>query len=130
MATSKIHYGGKEYPTVPVNFGGGEGIGATFGEITHAERLLKKSVDDWSQADQTRVCLWLSIRRVDHRVLPWEAMDQLPADAFEIVPDPHPYEPSDEHPGLCDACGKRPDRPWHTEGEADPTNPPADPQEA
>lgn len=131
MATSVIKFRGEEYPTVPVNLGGGRGIGATFGEVEHAERLLKKPVDDWSHAEQTRVCLWLSIRRVDHTVLPWDAMRDIPMDAFEIVWEPHPFVPSEESDQACEDCGKRASADVHVDqGEPDPTGAPTGPPEA
>ncbi len=131
MATSVIRFRGEEYPTVPVNLGGGTGVGATFGEVAHAERLLHKPIDEWSNAEQTRVVLWLSVRRVDHTVLPWDAMSNLPMDAFEIVWQPHPFVPSEDEPERCDDCRKLARDDVHTDqGEPDPTEPAPDRQEA
>ena len=59
---------------------------ATFGEIEHVEKLLKRKADDWSAIDAVRASYWLSVRRVDHTLLSWLAMtEEAPADFEDIT---------------------------------------------
>lgn len=90
-----IRWSGNDYPLVSLDAGGaGSAIrstSATFGEISHAERLLKKPVDSWSSNDQMRVACWLSVRRVDHTLLPWDALEHAARDDFAVIYAEHPF---------------------------------------
>jgi hypothetical protein len=59
----------------------------TFGEIEHCEKLLKKKVDDWSAADQTRAAIFVALRRSDHTLLRWDDMTAMSPNDFHPEPD-------------------------------------------
>lgn len=68
----------------------------TFGELEHAERLIKKKFDDWQTIDRSRVMSWLSIRRVDHTRLPWAALTEMSPNDFVDIEEPKPAGAEDE----------------------------------
>lgn len=121
-----IRWAGQEFPLVSLDSGGvGSSIrsaAATFGEISHAERLLKKPSEQWSNNDQMRVACWLSVRRVDHTLLPWDQLENASRDDFVVVYAQHRWNP-DESGDACEECPRRRDDDVHVPG--DPTSAPS-----
>jgi hypothetical protein len=118
---NKIRWCDQEFPLVSLDSGGTgstiRSVSATFGEISYAERLLKKPIDAWSSNDQMRVAIWLSIRRVDHTLMPWDTLEHAGRDDFTVIYAEHPFVDSGDG-AACEECPHRRENAVHV---GDPT---------
>lgn len=59
----------------------------TFREIMFVERISRTTSDDWTRLFRGRARVWLSIRRVNAKLITWEAMADLASEDFLDVDD-------------------------------------------